>query len=116
MARAYIGAAVIRRIAPLLILIALIAAPFGRAQAAPVHAAPTMATTMAGHCDPVAPSAPAPAHHGASIDCTIACAAVPASNAAFAPHAITPIAAVTPLEFVLHGIRPAFDPPPPRLS
>lgn len=101
---------------PLLILFALVAAPFGRAQAAPVHAAPAMTATMAGHCDPVAPSAPAPAHHGASIDCTIACAAMPVTDAAIAPLAITPAAAVTPLEFALHGIRPAFDPPPPRLS
>jgi hypothetical protein len=55
----------------LLILFALIAAPFGRAQAVPTHVAPAMAATMAGHCDPVAPSAPAPAHHGGSIDCMI---------------------------------------------
>lgn len=105
-----------RRLMPLLILFVLIAAPFGRAQAAPAHMAPAMATTMAGHCDPARPASPAPYHHGASIDCTIACAAMPAGDAAYTPLPALPIAVTAPLSSVLHGIHPGFDPPPPRLS
>ncbi len=98
---------------PLLILLALLAAPYGRMQAqAAVPHAPAMA--MAGHCEPAAPATPAPAHHG-SIDCMIACAGVPVPGAdlpgpltpAFAELIAAPIAA-------LHGILPQFDPPPPR--
>jgi hypothetical protein len=99
---------------PLLILLALLVAPYGRmqAQAAAPHA-PAMA--MAGHCDPAPPTAPAPAHHG-SIDCMIACAGVPAVEAGLAAP-LSPLLAeltVAPVA-ALQGILPQFDPPPPRL-
>lgn len=99
---------------PLLVLLALLVAPYGRVQAQPaVQHARSMA--MAGHCDPAPSDAPAPAHRG-SIDCMIACAATPALNAAAMPAMVPAEAAllfsavVTPIA----GLNHAAEPPPPR--
>lgn len=102
-----------RRLIPFLILLALLFAPYGRMQArAAAHHAPPMA--MAGHCDPAPAKAPAPAQHG-SIDCMIACAGMPAMDAAMAAPPLPPVAAMIALPVAaLDGILPPFDPPPPR--
>lgn len=98
---------------PLLVLIALLMAPYGRVQAqAAVHHAPP--TAMAGHCDPTPQEAPAPAHEG-SIDCMIACAGMPAFEANLNGPDVLPLAAMIALPVAaLDGILPQFDPPPPR--
>lgn len=94
----------------LLVLLALLAAPFGRmaaAEAAP-HSVP-----MAGHCDTM----PEPDSGGAdrSIDCAIACAMLAyAGGAALqgpAPGAPAPLSLV---RAGLSGLHPEADPPPPR--
>ena len=103
-----------RRLLPFLALLALFFAPYGRmqAQAAAPHAPQT---AMAGHCQPAAPTAPTPAHHG-SIDCMIACAGVPAVEAGMAAPPLPPLAELVAAPVTaLNGIRPQFDPPPPRV-
>lgn len=104
-----------RRLLPLLILAALVLAPFGRigaAEARPIGHHEAM--QMAGHCA----DGPAPADgNRMPIDCMIACAAMtgaapplpmapPAGEAAPAPNALVHLA----------GVRPEAEPPPPRIS
>ena len=104
-----------RRLLPFLVLLALLVAPYGRmqAQAAVPHAPQMM---MIGHCQPSAPTAPTPAHHG-SIDCMIACAAIVfAAEAALNPAEVAAILPESRATLHLKGLRPAADPPPPRLS
>lgn len=104
-----------RRLVPLLALLALLVAPYGRmqAQAATVQHASPMA--MAGHCEPAPAKVPTPAHHG-SIDCMIACAGMPSVDAALAGPPLPPVAAmIAPPVAPLDGILPQFDPPPPRV-
>lgn len=107
-----------RRLLPLIAILALLVAPFGRmgmaeAAAAPHHAAPA---AMAGHCDDRPASAP-DRPDKAAIDCMTACAAImPAAAPRLAgtpPPAIDP-GIVPPAAF--HGLHPAADPPPPRAS
>lgn len=105
-----------RRLLPLLVLIALALAPFGRMGAAQAEATPYHATAMAAHCagQPIPgddESAPA------SIDCMIACAAITAP-AATAPSplllpALAAMAAALPEPL---GILLLAEPPPPRLA
>lgn len=103
-----------RRLLPLLVLLALLVAPYGRmqAQAATAHHAAPMAA--AGHCEPAPAKAPTPTHHG-SIDCMIACAGMPAVESALAGPPLPPVTAmIAPPAAMLDGILPQFDPPPPR--
>jgi len=102
------------RLLSLLLLVATLIAPFGRAEAkGAVRETPAMA--MAGHCDPLRPSDP-PAHHR-SIDCMIACAGVPVLDTALAQPPLPPVAAmIAGPVMALQGILPQFDPPPPRLA
>lgn len=103
----------VRRLAPLLVLLAILIAPFGRAQAQPAaHDAPAM--TMAGHCDPVRASDPPPAHHR-SIDCMIACAGMPTLEMSLIAAPPPMSALLAPRIATLHGIPPQSDPPPPRI-
>jgi hypothetical protein len=101
----------VRRLIPFFVLLALLIAPYGRAEAqSAAHDMPA----MAGHCDPVPPSAPPPVHHR-SIDCMIACAGVPMLEANLIAPPLPPLAmrVAAPVR-ALHGILPQFDPPPPR--
>ena len=104
------------RLLPLLALLALLIAPFGRmaaAEASPHHGAPA----MAGHCEEAAPDEQAPGEAQKAIDCMIACAAVaaPAAPRLEVPlHASEQPAAAS--AFGLVGLHPERDPPPPRLS
>ena len=110
----------LRLLLPLLTLLALLVAPFGRIAAAEAMTSshePAMA--MAGHCEEM----PAPGQdrsdrtHEASIDCLVACAAVATAESAplaAVPAAASPRVGVTLPEFA--GLHPEADPPPPRLS
>lgn len=102
---------------PLLALLALLAAPFGMAGgAAAMPFAPSEAAM--GHCEEMAPAG---GHHEPEqergIDCTIACAALPAiapvSSAAF--QIAAPMLAPLPLSSLV-GTFPEADPPPPRFA
>lgn len=102
----------VRRLLTFLVLLALLAAPFGR-QAAQAAAHPGTPSAMAGHCDPAPKPAPA---HGGSIDCMIACAAMPAEDVPHMPIAL-PVAPASPVAATtarITGLNPAAEPPPPR--
>ncbi len=115
-------AVTLRRLLPLLTLIALMLAPFGRVGMAeatmPAHgmAAGHEMAAMPSHCaDMPAPSDDAPADR--MIDCLVACAVVTPPTAPavpiVAPQANAPAAG---LASTFVGISPGSDPPPPRLS
>ena len=106
----------------LLVLVALLVAPFGRMAAAEAmpqshgshqsHGAPMQ---MAGHCNDMPRSDHGKA--GKAIDCMIACATLAPAEGPTMPrcesHAMLP----EPLQiFTTAGISPAMDPPPPRFS
>ena len=106
-----------RRILPLLAMLALLIAPFGRMAAAeamtmPHHAPETMASHCAGESQPDGDQG-----QPTAIDCLIACAAMaPAGDSSYQPlpvpaatHVALPVLAWT-------GIRHEADPPPPRFS
>ncbi len=106
-----------RRLLPLLALVALLVAPFGRAAAAEAMAMPdNMAAAMAGHCD----DRPEPADHRsdkAGVDCLVACAVMtpPAAPALVAEPLLRLAPAASPLP-TISGLHPEADPPPPRFS
>lgn len=106
-----------RSLTPLLVLLALLAAPFGRmgmAEAAmPHHAAPM---AMSGHCaDMPTPEPGKPAK--AAIDCMIACAALATESAAEMIYAaLDPVVIAQRPLLSLHGIQPEAADPPPRRS
>ena len=106
-----------RLILPMLALLALLFAPFGRVAAAQAVATPNQgAAVMAGHCNEI-PVAPEPKSDEMAVDCMIACAVVAAPAApslASPPAAQTIHAAGVPGRFI--GLHPESDPPPPRLS
>jgi hypothetical protein len=99
-----------------LLLIALLAAPFGRmaaAEAMPDHSAMAMA---GGHCDTM-PASGTGESDDRSIDCMIACAAMATAE----PPSLSPppAAAAAPAARLLAapgGLHPEADPPPPRRS
>lgn len=111
----------VRCLLPLLVLIALLFAPFGRISAAEAmampHDRPTAAAMPApGHCHDM----PAPdegAGDKAAIDCTIACAVMAPPGAATFEAVVAPAPAPIrgPLP-VFAGLHPEADPPPPRRS
>jgi hypothetical protein len=105
-----------KRLIPLLTLLALLFAPVGRVGAAeaamPTHDQAAAAT----HCNDM----PAPSQDerpGAKIDCMISCAVVapPSANALpLAEPMPVMVEAIRPTFFA--GINPGSDPPPPRAS
>ena len=100
----------------LLVLLALLAAPFGRMAAAGAMTMPDhAAVAMPGHCDPMPVSDQGDADR--AIDCMIACAAVTGADSpqlrAPRPAASRPVGLV---RTGLSGLHPEADPPPPRLS
>jgi len=107
----------VRRLVPLLALLALLVAPFGRMAAAEAMAMPHHApAAMAGHCDDM----PAPDEDGtgkAAVDCMTACAVMTPSEAP-ALTASPPVRSM-PASFAVpgfSGLHPEADPPPPRFS
>ena len=100
----------------LLVLLALLAAPFGRMAAAEAMTMPEhSAMAMPGHCDPMPVSDQGDADR--AIDCMIACAAM---ADAMGPALLAPLptvsAPVSSSRAGLSGLHPEADPPPPRLS
>jgi hypothetical protein len=102
---------------PLLILLALVIAPFGRMSMAEAKAmAHDMSSTVTSHC------AGRPMPDGdkdgrVAIDCMIACTAMaPAAMPFLAPQLAIEAAPLALLSFFTAGIRPEADPPPPRFS
>jgi hypothetical protein len=106
----------VKRLLPLLILAALALAPFGRIGAAEASSRHQSAMQMPGHC--AGESAPADERDaGAGIDCMIACAGVASAAAPFlAPMPLAEPVPHAPVPLTATGIRPEFEPPPPRLS
>ena len=110
----------LRRLLPLLTLLALLVAPFGRISAAEAMMMPQQPmAAISGHCDDM--PAPAQPHgdrtHKASIDCLVACAAM--ATADDVPLVRNFALVSLPALFVLplfSGLHPESDPPPPRLS
>lgn len=106
-----------RRLLPLLTLLALLVAPFGRMAAAEAMVMPHhQAAAMPGHCDEM----PAGDEDGAdktAIDCMIACAAMAVAET---PNLVaSPDVAPAPISLTLPdlpGLNPEAEPPPPRLS
>ena len=105
------------RLLPLLAMLAMLFAPFGRMGSAEAMAAPAHHIGAgAAHC----PEMPVPDEQNsgpAAIDCAIACAVVapPVAPAlAPAPRLVQPQAVSFLATF--SGLNPAADPPPPRLS
>ena len=109
----------LRRLLPMLTLLALLVAPFGRVAAADaMNPHRQTAASMAGHCDDM----PAPrSHRGdrphkATIDCLIGCAAM--ATAEPAPLVGARASVALPATFALpafSGLHPEAEPPPPRL-
>lgn len=113
----YPGCVSLRRLLPLFVLIALVMAPFGRMNAAEAKAMPHhLSSAIAPHC------AGQPMSDGdkggrVAIDCMIACAVMaPAATPSFAPPPAAEAVPVAIPSFLLAGIRPEADPPPPRFS
>lgn len=102
-----------RRVLALLMLAALMLAPFGRmgaAEARPMPHHQAMPVHCVGQPQPAGDdSAPV------SIDCMIACAAMtPAAAPFFAPPPAAEAAPAPIPASALAGIRPDAEPPPPR--
>lgn len=108
----------LRRLFPLLVLLALIVAPFGRVAAAEAMATGHQpAAAMAGHCQDMPAPEPGARSGKSSIDCLVACAAIATAEAfVLAGQSFAP----SPQDgFVLPGfagLHPEAEPPPPRLS
>lgn len=104
------------RLLTLLILAALALAPFGRIGAAEASSHHQEAMQMPGHC--AGERAPADEQDaGAGIDCMIACAGVAsAAMPLIAPPLLADPLRHAPVPLTATGIRPEFEPPPPRPS
>lgn len=102
------------RLLPLLMLLALLVAPFGRiglAEAAAPEAAPM---AMTGHCEDRPDSGKA---GPGAIDCMIACAAMAPATAPEFSRMLVAVDPQPPLPRPsLTGRQPEADPPPPRFS
>jgi hypothetical protein len=110
---AYSSRVSFRRALQLLVLAALMLAPFGRIGMAEAQAMPQM---MAAHCGDHPMPGPIRGH-AMSVDCTIACAAMasPVAPGVTPPQAAAALLIAAPIPF-LAGVRPEADPPPPRIS
>lgn len=107
----------LRRLLPLLILLALAIAPFGRMSMAEAKAmAHDMSSAMASHCaGRLMPDGDKDGR--VAVDCMIACTAMaPAAMPFLAPPLAIEAAPLAMLSFLTAGIRPEADPPPPRFS
>ena len=103
----------LRRLLPLLVLLALVIAPFGRVAVAEAKTIPhPMPSAMASHC-PGQPMPDGDKGGRVAIDCMIACAAMASAAAPFlAPPPAAEAAPVAIPSFLPAGIRPEADPPP----
>lgn len=107
----------LRRLLPLLTLLALVFAPFGRIAAAEAMAMPHhQPIAMAGHCE----NMPAPDdgdRDKVAIDCMIACAVMAAADGPMVEAMAAPASRPARIEHpAFAGLHPEADPPPPRIS
>lgn len=102
----------LRRLLPVLML-ALLLAPLGR-----MAAAEAKLGTQVSHCGGPQQPANDPGHgKAATIDCTIACAAMaPAAESLMAPVEAVPVTPESPPVALPSGVRPEASPPPPRFA
>ncbi|HEU0135568.1 MAG TPA: hypothetical protein VFR28_12165 [Allosphingosinicella sp.] len=109
-----------RAILPMLAVLALLLTPLrmwgGEAMAMPHHAPAAAAAAADDHCAG-SHQAPAGKSERPQVNCMMACAAVapPAHPAVGPAPAAAPCYQANALFFTT-GIRPEFEPPPPRLS
>ena len=107
-----------RNLLPMLAVLALLLTPLrmwgGEAMAMPHHPATAAASEAPCHGSS---EAPASQPEQAQVDCMLACAAVtPPAHPEIAPVRVA-IASYTPsIPFSHSGVRPEFEPPPPRMS
>lgn len=125
--RPYVAAMILSWLMRVLTLLAVLLAPLtmmaSHAQAsAPAAHGMAVAHDMAGaggtpgHCPPAGEKQDEQ-QPAANVDCTIMCSAMPATGGAMSAQLV--LAGpdpVQPLEAGGHGLNPAADPPPPRLS
>lgn len=114
------------RLARFLTLFAMLFAPLGMSGAHAGMMLPAAAATVAmghdetgpptGHCADMDESQDQNGQTRPSIDCMIACAALPAADFAVASHLAVPKGIdAAPLLSGLSGLHPGSNPPPPRL-
>jgi hypothetical protein len=101
-----------RRLVQLVILAALLLAPFGRIGMAQASHGMAVVAHCAGQ-----PLPDRDKGHRTTVDCLIACAAMAPADAPFAlpSHAPEAAPAARPVS-ILSGVQPEADPPPPRLT
>jgi hypothetical protein len=106
-----------RRLVQLFVLAALVLAPFGRIGVAQAKAMPNHGAMAASHCAGQ-PTPDTRKDRRTAADCMIACAVMaPAAAPVFVPPpAAEAVQAPVARLFLLSGIRPEADPPPPRFS
>jgi len=123
--RAYLSRMSLTRLVRFLTLVAMLFAPLsmsGAHAALPVSGAAAVsdhveAPPPAGHCADMDETQDRSGQSNRSIDCMIACAALPAADFAVASHPAAPNTIdPAPLLSGLSGLHPGSDPPPPRLS
>lgn len=108
-----------RRLLPLIALLALVVAPFGRIAAAeamaPAHHAGPAAS---GHCDDMpAPGGDEADKAGKALHCMTACASLAAVTDAAVPMVVPAAMAIEAVPSAgAAGLNPEAEPPPPRLS
>lgn len=107
----------LRRLLPLLVLLALTLAPFGRMDMAEAKAMPhRMPAAMAAHCSGQSMPDSDEGGRGAA-DCMIACAVMAPVAAPFpAPPPAAEAAPFATPSSLTAGVRPEAEPPPPRFS
>ena len=106
-----------RRLLPLLTLLALIVAPFGRVAAAEAMMTSHQPAAMSGHCQDMPAPEPADRTGKSSIDCLVACAAIStAETFVLGAKAVAASPQDGLLLPVFAGLHPEAEPPPPRFS
>ncbi len=121
---AYLGRMSLTRLLRLLTIFAVIFSPLSVASghaAMAMPAAPTStdhtSAASASHCADMDGQKDKGGQRAPSIDCMIACSALPTLDFEIEAHSM-PAGFLEPALFIsaLHGLHPESDPPPPRLS
>ena len=106
-----------RRILSFLALVALLFAPLAMVNGAAAAMPHAQSEAAMEHCEGMAPAQDEGEESKASIDCMLACAALPAIASGAPPEAMMTAAAPAPLRFSsLSGVLPEAETPPPRIS
>ena len=114
----------ITRLMRLLAIFAMLFAPFGMIGGHAAMAMPAATSAMPDHASMMDPAShcadreePSKDRPGSSIDCMIACSALPSAESGVGDQTL-PVALVLvfPRATGVAGLHPESDPPPPRLS